>query len=186
MASKKGLSNILQALRAPWYVLDACVLLSLGARRRRSPCIDQASSWHSRFAPSPLTGKTVCSPRQTPTRALTPCIRSFLFPSTRAITGPVSSPDYLSHLSRAPEFRGVAPTSVPTRASVPYAEPDRVYDIKYFTRDMRRSDLNTKVTRRTWANDGAAGAKDASRTGGVYRWGQYKSILDVENDGFTA
>jgi len=184
MASKKGLSNILQALRAPWYVLDACVLLSLGERRRRSPCIDQAFSWHSRFALPSREHKN--SPRQTPTHALTPCSRSFLFPSTRAITGPVSSPDYLSHLSRAPEFRGVAPTSVPTRASVPYAEPDRVYDIKYFTRDMRRSELNTKVTRRAWTNEGAAGAKDASRTGGVYRWGQYKSILDVENDGFTA
>ena len=99
----------------------------------------------------------------------------------------MSSPDYASHLSRAPEFRGIAPTSFPVRASVPYAEPDRVYDIKYFTRDERRSELNTKVTRRAWTADGgASAAKDASRTGGVYKWGEYKSILDVENDGFTA
>ena len=107
----------------------------------------------------------------------------------RAITGPVSSPDYLSHLARAPEFRGVAPTSFPVRASVPYAEPDRVYDTKYYTRDMRRSELNTRVARRTWTNEGAGGAvaaRDASRTGGVYKWGEYKSILDVENDGFTS
>ena len=75
------------------------------------------------------------------------------------------------------------------RASVPYAEPDRVYDIKYYTRDMRRSELNTRVTRRTWTNEEAAGAvvaSDASRPGGVYKWGEYKSILDVENDGFTS
>ena len=107
----------------------------------------------------------------------------------RAITGPVSSPDYVSHLARAPEFRGIAPSSFPVRASVPYAEPDRVYDIKYYTRDMRRSELNTRVTRRTWTNEEAAGAVvaiDASRTGGVYKWGEYKSILDVENDGFTS
>mmetsp|Transcript_10705 Transcript_10705/g.29723 ORF Transcript_10705/g.29723 Transcript_10705/m.29723 type:complete len:123 (+) Transcript_10705:1765-2133(+) len=106
-----------------------------------------------------------------------------------AITGPVSSPDYVSHLARAPEFRGIAPSSFPVRASVPYAEPDRVYDIKYYTRDMRRSELNTRVTRRTWTNEEAAGAvvaSDASRPGGVYKWGEYKSILDVENDGFTS
>lgn len=75
---------------------------------------------------------------------------------------------------------------------MPYAEPDRVYDIKYYTRDLRRSELNTKVTRRAWKKEeataaaGVVAAKDASRTGGVYKWGEYKSILDVENDGFTS
>ena len=89
--------------------------------------------------------------------------------------------------------------SFPTKVSVPYAEPDRVYDIKYFTRDSRRSDLNTKVERRTWTlssiSDDTGSSAECEEDAkpktqkvpneNVYRWSDPKSILDTENNGYT-
>jgi hypothetical protein len=74
-----------------------------------------------------------------------------------------------------------------------------VYDIKYFTRDLRRSDLNTKVERRTWtlssiSNDTSSSAEGEDNAKpktqkvpneNVYKWSDPKSILDTENNGYT-
>ena len=59
---------------------------------------------------------------------------------------------------------------------MPYAEPDRVYDIKYYTRDLRRSELNTTVTRRAWKKEeataaaGVVAAKDPSSTTELFQF----------------
>lgn len=80
--------------------------------------------------------------------------------------------------------------SFPVKAAVPYSEPDTVYDIKYYTRDRRRSDANLKVTKRTWTmadvQEAAEGGKVLSTEDRkVYAWSEPKSILDTENNGYT-
>jgi len=55
------------------------------------------------------------------------------------ITGPCASPEYLSSLPKATEYRVFCPATVPQKAIVPTANPDTVFDIKYFTRDQRRN-----------------------------------------------
>lgn len=72
---------------------------------------------------------------------------------------------------------------------MPYAEPDTVYDIKYYTRDSRRSDKNLKVEKRTWTVASAKEAGEGNMEHGgdrkVYQWSNPASILDTENNGYT-
>lgn len=80
--------------------------------------------------------------------------------------------------------------SFPVKAAVPYSEPDTVYDVRYYTRDQRRSDANLKVQKRTWTmadvNEAAEGGKVMSKQDRkVYAWSEPKSILDTENNGYT-
>ncbi|CAL5222811.1 g5230 [Coccomyxa viridis] len=55
------------------------------------------------------------------------------------MVGVVSSPEFQTHLPKATEYRVVAPASQKLRPSVPAAETDRIYDIRYWIRDDRRS-----------------------------------------------
>nr|ACG25165.1 hypothetical protein [Zea mays] len=58
------------------------------------------------------------------------------------ITGPCASPEYRSALPGALEYRVKCPATVRDdrdKAIVPTSDPETVYDIKYFTRDRRRS-----------------------------------------------
>ncbi|RAL46799.1 unnamed protein product [Cuscuta campestris] len=55
------------------------------------------------------------------------------------ITGPQSSPEYMSALPRATEYRVFCPATVPAKAIVPSSNPETVFDIKYFSRDQRRN-----------------------------------------------
>eukprot|EP00850_Spirogloea_muscicola_P006722 SM000032S12106 [mRNA] locus=s32:587028:587574:- [translate_table: standard] len=61
------------------------------------------------------------------------------------ITGPVSSPEYLEALMDASEYRQFAPSNPPTRAWIPHARPDRIYNIKYYDRDLRRAEVPRTV-----------------------------------------
>lgn len=55
------------------------------------------------------------------------------------ITGPCSDPEYLDAVPNALEYRAFSPATAPLRARVPQAEPEHVYDIKYYTRDYRKN-----------------------------------------------
>ncbi|XP_057521711.1 uncharacterized protein LOC130801828 [Amaranthus tricolor] len=55
------------------------------------------------------------------------------------ITGPCASPEYKSAVPKATEYRPFCPASEIQQAIVPTANPDTVFDIKYFTRDQRRN-----------------------------------------------
>ncbi|KAA8547908.1 hypothetical protein F0562_004337 [Nyssa sinensis] len=55
------------------------------------------------------------------------------------ITGPCAGPEYKSAVPGATEYRVFCPATVPWKAIVPTSNPETVYDIKYYTRDQRRS-----------------------------------------------
>ncbi|XP_055806282.1 uncharacterized protein LOC129874919 isoform X2 [Solanum dulcamara] len=55
------------------------------------------------------------------------------------ITGPQSSPEYVSALPKATEYRVFSPATAQAQAIIPSSNPDTVYDIKYFSRDQRRN-----------------------------------------------
>jgi len=52
------------------------------------------------------------------------------------ITGPLASSEWLSQDSEANQYRSKAPMNQ-GKASVPWADTDKIYDIKYFSRDTR-------------------------------------------------
>jgi len=54
------------------------------------------------------------------------------------ITGVASDAEFKDYLPAAGDFRAVAPMSQTVRAVIPHADPNLVYDIKYYTRDPRR------------------------------------------------
>ncbi|CAI9109847.1 OLC1v1009758C1 [Oldenlandia corymbosa var. corymbosa] len=55
------------------------------------------------------------------------------------ITGPCASPEFQEALPKATDYRVHCPATVPTQAIVPTANPETVFDIKYFSRDQRRN-----------------------------------------------
>lgn len=55
------------------------------------------------------------------------------------ITGPCSDPEYLNAVPNALDYRPFSPASAPVRVHVPSADPDRIFDIKYFPRDYKRN-----------------------------------------------
>eukprot|EP00890_Picochlorum_soloecismus_P004619 jgi/Picsp_1/5158/NSC_02521-R1_protein len=104
------------------------------------------------------------------------------------ITGPSSSPEYMSHLPKATEYRATSPGSFPTPASVPFAENDRIYDIKYYTRDTRRAGLpgGSRHLVKKELNVGEAPERQMPATPGTpHKWSKPISILDTENNGYT-
>lgn len=107
-------------------------------------------------------------------------------------TGPLSSPEFLNHLPKATEYRAVAPASQALRPSVPQAENDRIYDIKYYVRDSRRAHLpggSIKMVRAqydTTAKDEALEAMEVPPTHNkTHRWSKPRSILEQDNNGYT-
>eukprot|EP00246_Nothoceros_aenigmaticus_P000049 TRINITY_DN1007_c0_g1_i1.p2 TRINITY_DN1007_c0_g1~~TRINITY_DN1007_c0_g1_i1.p2 ORF type:complete len:129 (-),score=24.14 TRINITY_DN1007_c0_g1_i1:82-468(-) len=60
------------------------------------------------------------------------------------ITGPLSTNEYKEAMWDAADFRLHAPATPTVRASVPHADPERVLDIKYHTRDRRRQVFERK------------------------------------------
>lgn len=61
------------------------------------------------------------------------------------ITGPTATPEFLESVPDATDYRKFAPATVPVRPAVPHAETDKVFDIKYYTRDRKRSGTVTVV-----------------------------------------
>lgn len=72
-------------------------------------------------------------------------LRRFINPPWKW-TGPVSSVDYKTHLWRADSgYRLTAPGSATAAVKVPWAEADKMYDIKYWERDARRMSVQGMV-----------------------------------------
>ncbi|KAK2077780.1 hypothetical protein QBZ16_004628 [Prototheca wickerhamii] len=112
------------------------------------------------------------------------------------ITGPLSSPEYMSHLPKAGEYRALAPGSQPLRARVPAAEDDRVYNIKYFSEWQSPVlwdvflDFEMHIGHKYYSFDAAA-SKEALQslaeapTPGK-KWSKpFKPILEEDNNGYT-
>ncbi|KAI3885234.1 hypothetical protein MKW98_002626 [Papaver atlanticum] len=58
-------------------------------------------------------------------------------------TGPCASPEYKLAVPMATEYRVYCPATIREKAIVPTADPETVFDIKYFSRDQRRvEDMN--------------------------------------------
>ncbi|KAF5174881.1 furry [Thalictrum thalictroides] len=55
------------------------------------------------------------------------------------ITGPCSDPEYKEAIPAATEYRIYCPATPKLRAIVPDSDPEKVFDIKYYSRDKRRS-----------------------------------------------
>ena len=55
------------------------------------------------------------------------------------ITGPTATSEFLESVPDAKDYRKIAPATMPVRPAVPHAEPDDVFDIKYYTRGRKRS-----------------------------------------------
>jgi len=55
------------------------------------------------------------------------------------ITGPCSDPEYENAVPNALDYRPFSPASAPVRVYVPSADPELVFDIKYFPRDYKRN-----------------------------------------------
>ncbi|KAI3997708.1 hypothetical protein MKX01_040681 [Papaver californicum] len=54
-------------------------------------------------------------------------------------TGPCASPEYKLAVPMATEYRVYCPATIREKAIVPTADPETVFDIKYFSRDQRRN-----------------------------------------------
>mmetsp|Transcript_27381 Transcript_27381/g.52141 ORF Transcript_27381/g.52141 Transcript_27381/m.52141 type:complete len:172 (+) Transcript_27381:50-565(+) len=54
------------------------------------------------------------------------------------ITGPASTSEYKTHLPRADQYRALLPGEPQQQLAVPWADSDKIYDIKYYGRDVRR------------------------------------------------
>ncbi|XP_031491040.1 uncharacterized protein LOC116258078 [Nymphaea colorata] len=62
------------------------------------------------------------------------------------ITGPCSHPEYRNAVPRANEYRRFCPATPNALPVIPTANPENVYDIKYFNRDRRRDLPPKRVT----------------------------------------
>ncbi len=85
-------------------------------------------------------------------------------------------------------------SSAPTRPSIPQARPDRVYDIKYWTRDTRRAGqlvggtnkLHIEVSSvEVGAPDQALDAAGPAVLGKPHVWTPRSPLLDAPNNGYT-
>ena len=54
------------------------------------------------------------------------------------ITGPASGAEWKEVPIGATEYRVTAPANQPSTVRIPHAEPERIYDVRYHTRDTRR------------------------------------------------
>ncbi|KAH7314494.1 hypothetical protein KP509_21G005200 [Ceratopteris richardii] len=105
------------------------------------------------------------------------------------ITGPVSHPEFKDSLPNAREYRLTAPATPPKRVFIPHAEPERVLNISYFTRDGRRAPH--KVTRIVADAEYLKAKEEESATSvprnpspSAYRLGWQTHLDDCPGDGY--
>ncbi|KAJ4831843.1 hypothetical protein Tsubulata_017507 [Turnera subulata] len=84
-------------------------------------------------------------PVATATSSLVQTLRRFI-KKPWEITGPCASPEYLSAVPGATEYRPECPATTKVKPVVPTSDPETVYDIKYYTRDRRRTRPTVKRT----------------------------------------
>lgn len=97
------------------------------------------------------------------------------------ITGPVSTAEYLDPLPNAGTYRINSPATQPQRAIVPHAEPEHVFDIKYYVRDTRRAPPKSTIID-VPANGTFEGTAPA--VGKFFTMGKEFSILDEPGEGY--
>ncbi|KAL3699561.1 hypothetical protein R1sor_017583 [Riccia sorocarpa] len=98
------------------------------------------------------------------------------------ITGPASGSEFLPALPDATEYRKHAPATQPKRVFIPQAEPEHVFDIKYYTRDRRRTPPTTtslEVSPSEITLDGAA-----PQAGKWYEAGKVYHYSDNPGNGY--
>lgn len=107
-------------------------------------------------------------------------------------TGPASSPEYMSHLPKAVDYRRFGPASAPIRPAVPQAEEDKVYNIKYYTRDSRRDvypggprKLERYAFEVRGKEEGAEAAEVPPTPAQPHKWSKFRPYLDNDNQGYT-
>jgi hypothetical protein len=109
----------------------------------------------------------------------------YFLPYSLQVTGPASSPEYMTHIPKASEYRKHGPASVPEKVMIPHAEDENIYNIRYYTRDSRRESVKTTTRQfdpkaerfNAWEEIEAAQKKVRKFT--------RRSILDVDNNGYT-
>ena len=126
-----------------------------------------------------------------------------LSPSAPAqVTGPLASKDWRFADLPVEQYRLQTPGTPRQTPMVPHAEPDKVYDIKYFTRDAKRSDIKVGGTDQlrhvtyTYSLEAlaaevagdlqAGGAPAGPPAASTFRtWqGERVGLLDTLNDGY--
>jgi len=123
------------------------------------------------------------------------------FPKIKApweATGVASGAEYRDYLPLPTQYRIHSPGSQPIKPMVPAANPETVYDIKYYSRDTRREGMliggtNKKKTVRyeldVTARDDVATAVEDLTPGRPWRpgtgWNKRKNYLDNDNNGYT-
>eukprot|EP00898_Chlorokybus_atmophyticus_P004431 jgi/Chlat1/498/Chrsp103S01097 len=108
------------------------------------------------------------------------------------VTGVAAGEEFRESMTYAGSYRVHAPGTNPKRAIIPHAEPQHVYDIKYYTRDARRAVVHKRVEKLTPGS--AAQALTASdglpptigKPWQNRRHGQITELLDYPNNGYTS
>lgn len=59
------------------------------------------------------------------------------------VTGPTATSEFLESVPLAKDYRVHAPATQPLTPAIPQADADKVFDIKYYTRDRRRHVVRT-------------------------------------------
>lgn len=116
-------------------------------------------------------------------------------------TGPLASPEFRPSLVQAGEYRPIAPTNIPGKASVPSSDLDRVFNIKYHDRERRRVEFEVKKEAKTVgelvdeirAGGGSGGSTEGTaavgeylppRPGSFYVYGQDRHLNDCPGEGY--
>lgn len=109
------------------------------------------------------------------------------------ITGVASDPEFQPYLPVASDYRTHSPMSQPVRAVVPHADPNLVYDIKYYPRDGRRRqqvvggiNATELVTTKIDVTSPAVRSEGLPPLPGVkHRFSKPIGYLEVANSGYT-
>ncbi|CAG9465948.1 unnamed protein product [Pedinophyceae sp. YPF-701] len=126
-------------------------------------------------------------------------VKSFFRPPWKN-TGPPASPEWKEAVPDAKSYRAVAPGNQAV-AQVPWAEPENIYDIKYFPRDKRRwgsaGGLKVTATQVRSLREGTAGQDIPGGTVNTrgypfskpsappLSWMARRSTEDQHNNGYT-
>ncbi|KAL2621678.1 hypothetical protein R1flu_001883 [Riccia fluitans] len=102
--------------------------------------------------------------------------------SIRVIASPAASSEFLPALPDASEYRKHAPATQPKRVFVPHAEPEHVFDIKYYTRDRRRTPPTTTELEVSLAEITIEGVPPTA--GKWYEAGKLCHFTDNPGDGY--
>ncbi|KAG0504122.1 hypothetical protein M758_5G042100 [Ceratodon purpureus] len=91
----------------------------------------------SKIVPKDVVGKVTKLMPSDPAGTAKSILQKVMKPWT--VTGPTATPEFLESVPDANDYRKIAPATMAVRPAIPHAEPGQVFDIKYHTRDRKRS-----------------------------------------------